>query len=261
MPLTDKLRAAVFARDKGICAFSGLSLWLLDYGTAPFGQPDWPDHIVPVARGGSDRLDNLVCASFFYNVKKLSNGGDRSYLFREGRPTEDFFMNHGELSDAQAVALRRHACLTEADWYFNRVLYNIRVALWNEADRAVVTRDRAYWLRSANKRLETWRKLAGGADARSFIERGLVRFPTAPDVKLLLSLVTADRQELLRICRRLLPHFRANRGMLFRFIRAKDDRARAQVVADARRHALTTAPLLQVLKHNAMRLRGSGRTT
>ena len=42
MPLTDKLRAAVFARDKGICAFSGLSLWLLDYGTSPIGQGDWP---------------------------------------------------------------------------------------------------------------------------------------------------------------------------------------------------------------------------
>src|SRR5215211_6133145 len=47
MPLTDKLRAAVFARDKGICAFSNLSVWMLDYGTAPFGHPDWADHIKP----------------------------------------------------------------------------------------------------------------------------------------------------------------------------------------------------------------------
>jgi 5-methylcytosine-specific restriction endonuclease McrA len=97
MPLTDKLRAAVFARDRGICGFSGLSLWLLDYGTSPIGQADWPDHIVPVSRGGKDTLDNLVCASHVYNRKKLNNTRDRVYLFRNGQPTEDFFWIHGEL--------------------------------------------------------------------------------------------------------------------------------------------------------------------
>ena len=79
-------------------------------------QPDWPDHMVPVSRGGKDTIDNLVCASHFYNRKKLNNGSDRIYLFRDGRPTEDFFWTHGELSEAQAVMLRRHACLTEADY-------------------------------------------------------------------------------------------------------------------------------------------------
>ena len=39
MGLTDNLRAAVFARDKAVYSFSGLSLWLLDHGTAPFVQP------------------------------------------------------------------------------------------------------------------------------------------------------------------------------------------------------------------------------
>ena len=164
MPLTDKLRAAVFARDKGICAFSGLSLWLLDYGTAPFGQPDWPDHIRPVSSGGKDAVDNLVCASYFHNRKKLNNGSDRSYLFRDGRPTADFFWTHGELSDAQATALRRHACLTETDWYFNRALYNVRIGLHDEATGFIAVRDRDYWLAAARKRLVAWRRLSGGAD-------------------------------------------------------------------------------------------------
>jgi hypothetical protein len=149
--LTDKLRAAVFARDKAICSFSGLSLWLLDYGTAPFAQPDWADHIKPVSRGGKDTLDNLVCASFFYNSKKTNNGSDTQYLFRDGQPTDAFFWNHGYLSREQGVILRRHETICESDWYFNRAIYNLTCAMIT--DGSVVTRSPAYWQQSAYKRL------------------------------------------------------------------------------------------------------------
>jgi len=166
MPLTDKLRAAVFARDKGICAFSGLSLWMLDYGTAPFGHWDWADHTLPVSRGGKHTLDNLVCASHFHDSKKRNNSADRSYLFRNGQPTEEFFWTHGELSEAEGQLLKRHACLTETDWYFNRALYNIRVTLADEEAGADVVRDRRYWLRAAYKQLLAWRRLAQVRTAR-----------------------------------------------------------------------------------------------
>src|ERR1043166_4837665 len=168
MPLTDKIRAAVFARDKGICAFSGVSLWILDYGTAPFGHPDWPDHVMPVSRGGKDTLDNLVCASFFHNSKKRNNSSDKAYLFRNGAPTELFYWTHGELSEVQADVMRRHSALVETDWYFNRALFIIRVALADEADGAIVTRGRDYWLNSAYKRLSAYRTLLGDIRTSSF---------------------------------------------------------------------------------------------
>ena len=101
MALNDNLRAAVYGRDKAICSFSGLSLWLLDCGTAPFGQPDWVDHVKPVSRGGADALENLVCASFFHNSKKTNNGSDTGYLFRQGQSTETFFWNHGVISPSK----------------------------------------------------------------------------------------------------------------------------------------------------------------
>lgn len=119
MALTDSLRAAVYERDRAICSFSGLSLWLLDYGTAPFSQYDWPDHIKPVSRGGKDILSNLACASSFYNFKKMNNGFDTSYLFRNGAPTEAFFWNHGYLSGEQAEILRRHCTICQGEQRFS----------------------------------------------------------------------------------------------------------------------------------------------
>jgi len=255
MPLTDKLRAAVFARDKGICAFSGLSLWMLDYGTAPFGHPDWPDHIVPVSRGGKDTLDNLVCASFFHNRKKLNNTSDRNYLFRNGAPTNMFFQTHGEVSDPQAQLLQRHARIIEADWHFNRALFNIRVALDDEAYGADVVRGRGYWLASAYKRLSTWRKISDDANVASFGRRGLIRYPSAPDVKLMLSLATADEPRMLSVYRQLLRHYRANRKVLDRFCHARTDQARMEALIVGR-NALATAPLIKPLRLNAVRLKG-----
>ena len=130
--MRDTLRAAVFARDKGICAFSGLSVWYLDHGTARFSHADWVDHIKPRSRSGKNTLDNLVCASFFYNRKKLNNGSDRQYLFYGGKPTQIFFETHGELTVQQAAALVRHEPLKVSDWYFNRAIFNFMVAIGNE---------------------------------------------------------------------------------------------------------------------------------
>jgi hypothetical protein len=94
MALGDAVRAAVYERDKAICAFSGVSLWLLDYGALPGFPGDWPDHIRPASRGGKDTPENLVCASHFYNEKKRNNGRDNAYLFTNGRPTDIFFWNN-----------------------------------------------------------------------------------------------------------------------------------------------------------------------
>jgi hypothetical protein len=253
MPLTDRLRAAAFARDKGICAFSGLSVWILDHGTAPFWHPDWADHIYPVSRGGKDHLDNLVCASYFHNVKKLNNSADRVYLFRNGLPTEEYFYTYGELSSSQANLLKSHSALTESDWYFNRALYNLLIAV--ETGGLGRTRTPEYWIRSAFKRLERWRSVAEQPYSESFITRGLVRFSRAPDVLLMLSVAEAEMIDLARIVRRLAQYYNANDSTLRAFLSAKSHERRTAILERAKVSPKVTEPLLAPLKLNLSRLR------
>jgi hypothetical protein len=251
MALTDKLRAAVFARDKGICAFSGLSVWYLDHGTSPFSHPDWPDHIRPVSRGGKDELDNLVCASFFHNRKKLNNGADTAYLFKYGRPTDVFFWNYGSLSEEQASMLRTHQALQTSDWYFNRALFNIFVALGDECSGATVKRDRRYWIESARKRLAEWQRLTEGTSAVDFIRRGLVRYPDAPDVKLMLSLTARDI-DIDAVYRRLRISYAANMKAYDTFLSAATEQKRQRFYDSAKKTGRVTRPLLEVMKRNLL---------
>jgi hypothetical protein len=189
---------------------------MLDYGAAPFGHFDWPDHIVPVSRGGKDVLDNLVGASFSYNSKKLNNGRDKNYLFREGRPTDEFFWTHGEVSGEQAALLKRNARLTEA--------------------------------------LAIWRRLSGPGGASSFARRGLVRYPTAPDVRLMLSLAAADDRQILNAYGKLVVHYRGNCKTMERFCRARNAAERRAVLSKA--SDKVTEPLINVLRRNFTRLKG-----
>jgi hypothetical protein len=251
--MNDALRAEVFARDKGICSFSGLSVWYLDYGTAPFSHADWVDHVQPKSRNGKDTLENLVCASFFYNRKKLNNGSDRQYLFSEGKPTETFFWTHGELSAQQAKLLKSHATLETSDWYFNRAIYNVMVAIGDELLKADAVRTRDYWLASARKRMTVWKKMTGGS-VRTFARRGLVRYPGATDVQLMLSLSDAAEKDWSDIYRRLLKLARLNDRTLARFLRAPNKEARLTIIRDAEKNGSATPPLLDVLEKNATRL-------
>jgi hypothetical protein len=251
--MNDALRAAVFARDKGICSFSGLSVWYLDHGTAPFSHADWVDHIKPRSRKGDDTLENLVCASHFYNRKKLNNGSDREYLFRGGQPTDKFFWTHGELTLQQATLLRDHAKLEVSDWYFNRAIFNIMVAIGDELDGAEVVRKRDYWLRSAQKRMRTWRRLTGG-DQKTFHRRGLVRYPKAPDTLLILSLGNVPDNGWLPVYRVLLKLARWNEAVYAKFLRAESKLARKKIIRDAEAAGRATAPLLEVMKKNVQRL-------
>ena len=205
MALSDNIRAKVFFRDKGICAFSGLSLWILDYGT-PIWHHDWVDHIKPVSRGGDGALDNLVCASFFHNGKKRNNGADNSYLFRDGEPTDLFFWNHGEVSSEQADLIRRHRALKESDWYLNRALSRVMIALRNEWNVVVAVRTPEYWLSAAAKSFEGWRRHGGDASVEAFDRRGLVKYPDAPDVQIMLAMSTAREGELPALYRQLAHH-------------------------------------------------------
>jgi hypothetical protein len=254
MALTDQIRAAVYARDKAICAFSGLSLWLLDFGSAPHGQPDWVDHIRPASRGGSDTLDNLVCASHFYNRKKLTNSSDTKYLFSGGKATEELFWSHGCLSIEQASTLVRHAAIDQSDWYFNRALFNLRVAMHDQWCCFPAKRSARYWQNAALRRLVTWKRLSGDRGPGSFIKRGLVRFPKAPDVKLMLQLASISTEDELRaIYRQLLRFYQANATALERFSLARDDAHRRAILAAAQKRHSVTEPLLAALRTHLAR--------
>jgi hypothetical protein len=251
--MNDGLRAAVFARDKGICSFSGLSVWFLDHGTAPFSHADWIDHVRPKSRNGADTLDNLVCASYFYNRKKMNNGSDRQYLFSAGKPTETYFWTHGELTSQQAKLLKSHAGLRESDWYFNRAIYHFMIAIDDELAGVDVVRKRDFWLRAAHKRMSIWRKLTGG-DTQTFVDRGLVKYPQAADVHLMLSLASGPEEKWLAIYRALLKLTRMNNAVFSKFCRAQNKIDRRDVILEAEASGRATAPLLDVMKKNAERL-------
>jgi hypothetical protein len=63
---TDATKAAIFARDRATCCFSGANLWLLDKSLRTGWQADLADHIKPRSRGGTAAPENGVCASHTY---------------------------------------------------------------------------------------------------------------------------------------------------------------------------------------------------
>lgn len=254
MAVTNTLRAGVFERDKAICAFSGVSVWILDYGTAPFAQHDWVDHIRPRSRKGNDSIENLVCASHFYNSKKVNNGRDNAYLFYGGEPTEWFFWVHGELSAEQTETLARHAKIAKADWYLNRCLMNLTNALQIDWSKRVVVRQMDYWLGAAHKCLVAWRRISGETGPDTFQDRELVRYPTAPDVQLMLSLTRSDAVGLQRIFRRLAIHYRANASALDAFGKAENQQKRRSILKAAEAGGKATEPLLTALRNDVARL-------
>jgi len=241
--LTDALRAEVFVRDKAICAFSGISLWLLDHGATPTFQMDWPDHVKPASRGGSSLPDNLVCASYSYNSKKRNNSADNTYLFRNGKPTYFYWHNFGEVTAAQARFMARN--FLPADWYFNRALANILVALNNRYWHRKRSRGTGYWLKAAAKKLAVYRKLA--ADCPSMASRGLLSNPLTADTRLMLSLRDATTyREISYIAAKLYPLFVSQSDIFYRFIEAKSPATRKAAVSSARRASMNGAMKLKM---------------
>lgn len=88
-----------------------------------------------------------------------------------------------------------------------------------------------------------------------------MRYPSAPDVKLMLSLATADERQLRAVYRLLLVHYRANCTTLDRFCRARSDQERGRVLGLAAERRLATAPLLRPLRKSAEGLMPSGSVT
>ena len=103
-------------------------------------------------------------------------------------------------------------------------------------------------MNSAYKRLETWRRLTNGAGPSWFIKRGLVRYPRATDVRLMLSLTHADQDELRKAYGKLLKHYRANCAAVERLARCTTRQGRMRALQIARTSRFVTSPTLEAIR-------------
>jgi hypothetical protein len=160
---TDRQKAEIYVRDHATCCFSGKSLWILDHGVSPTWEVDWVDHVRPSTRGGKAEIENGVCASYTFNMKKRANGADNIYFFRNGAPTTVFCQYYGELSPELSVQLVRLGRLQASDWYFNRCLFNVFLAYEYRCRKnrygSTPKRTDSYWLTAAWKRLRLFQQM------------------------------------------------------------------------------------------------------
>jgi len=209
---TDRAKAEIFARDRGICCFSGKSLWLLDYGGGP-SPVDWVDHINPAAHGGNADLENGACASWLYNKQK-SDCGQGIYLFLKGRPTEDFFTFFETIPEEIADHLKRFASLHFTDWYFNRAIFHVQLAAVQEIERKRPdgkswTRGLKYRCKASLKFLKQWRALVELEKPDTLKKRGLVPLRPSPDQVILMRILEAsDVSDIKKIARAIVPYSR-----------------------------------------------------
>ena len=102
----DRVRAEVFARDNAICAYRGVSVWILDLGAAPFVDDVWTDHIELASKGGPSDAENLICASASANWVRNRNPTHPPHYFFGGKPTTDFFDDGYDIGPALQEVLR-----------------------------------------------------------------------------------------------------------------------------------------------------------
>lgn len=209
---TEGQKAQIYVRDRATCAFSGKSLWILDYGATPYWEVDWADHIRPVARGGASTVENGICASFTFNSKKSHNTRDSEYFFHEGKPTPAYFYFFETVPVEIVRNLKRFANLHLSDWYFNRALYRVLLGvdhLWNRSERV---RDADYYASSAMKAISKWRMIRERESILSMEDRGLIRSTDlSADQELLLGLCeTTDKKQVREMMTALLRHFGSN---------------------------------------------------
>lgn len=174
--------------------FSGKSLWVLDYGACPLAEWDWVVHIKPAARGGKSEIENGVCASYTFNVKKRANGADKFHLLDPelgGTPSENYFYYFGAISPEWKKQLFRLSRIESSDWYFNRAVSHLMLACYMACHKSDHQRKSWYYRNSALKKLKEFK--SRGGNCKSLEERGLVKHPECEDVQLLLSMIEEQK--------------------------------------------------------------------
>lgn len=220
---SDKQRAIIYARDRATCAFSTKSLWALDYGIIPGWVVDWVDHVLPCSMGGSNDLENGVCASNFFNSKKRCNIDENNYFVREGALTQHYIDLFGRPPVSLVNQLERLKNIEPADWYFNRAIVDLFVGFEVRCDKEFKAKDwrrnDAYWFDAAWKRL---RKFHEQKTSLSIADRSLVKDRSTFGLDDLLPLELIDsRSQFDDLLEHLYQSFRENYQAVFRYHQLK----------------------------------------
>jgi hypothetical protein len=247
---TENQKAEIFVRDRATCAFSGLSLWQLDYGIRPNRQIDWVDHIKPSASGGKASLDNGVCASHTFNAKKKGNAHDNICFVKHGKVTEDYIWVFGMPKQDLLSQLHRLSSLEVADWYFNKCIDNMMEGLnWRceiEFKNVKYKRDDAYWFEAGWKRLLKFRKNTSG---QSMQDRGLLTSPLPFGAELLLEAQNlVDKDEYLGWAEDVFPMYRASYKLLHDYFQTGSMELRQVVLVEAAKDSLIHPEVLKGLE-------------
>lgn len=269
---SDKTKAQLFAWDNAVCAMTGASLWMLDYGATSLCHYDWADHVKPRARGGSHEPENGVSVTEDANYEKSANGRSNLYAYVAGQPTWKAFTMFGKVPEDTARYLRRN--VLPRDWYFNRCIANLMWFVFGKVEGWTGTRIKEkpmYYPRAALRFLEDFRELwrdevgvENGPTVRQarldWEKRGLMPPALGADQKLMLKMVTAsDDEELASIGRALAVHLRTNERWVDRFDRwvlSCEEAAGRELLRELRRDAHVTPYVRDVIEHNVKVMSG-----
>ncbi len=209
---TDAQKAALYVRDRAICAYSGETLWILDSGATPYFPVDWADHVVPVTRGGESSLENGVCASWQHNKAKRDSLTPPPRLFYAGKPTTHFTKVYGEIPVHLSKYLKRLEVLHHSDWYFNRAMFRLLLGVhYLHNGKGVRSRDDLYYASATLKAIKTWRRLVASENIPQLEDRKLAPKAPSPDQQLMLDVRSAESVDTIRkIMKRLLPSYAAH---------------------------------------------------
>jgi len=255
---TDEQKAEIYVRDRALCSYSGLSLWLLDYGASDIFNIDWVDHMRPAARGGRAELDNGLCASGLYNMAKRT--GERILLYTEGIPTPDFLRFHGIVPIEVARHLRRFSRLHVSDWYFNRAVFNTLLGAVAQFERRRsdgrrMARGTEYRAKAALKFLSKWKQLIEKEKLPDMKSRGLLPATPSRDQKLLLGLFHATTvPEISRISKALAPYLKASSKAIDRLSEVTTLAEAKALLSKVRRDRFVTPRIRRTVELNLRRL-------
>lgn len=225
---SDSQKAEIYSRDHALCCFTGKNLWILDYGASPTYQPDWVDHIIPASKGGKATIDNGILTSAYYNYKRGSNTRDKGYIFHSGFPTGEYYFFYEKITKELSEHIKRFSKLEKADWYFNRALYHIMLGieyLFNPYDinGNMLKRDSTYYSKASIKKINEWRTMGEEANLKSLKDRNLIPKNLSHDQKLLLTVINAQtHDDIIKICKKLLPFYKANYKAIDKQVKMKD---------------------------------------
>lgn len=238
----DQQRAEIFRRGRGVCAFCGKNLWILDEGISPFSDQDWADHIRPVTSKGESSEGNGICACSTCNSKKSNNSRDKLYILtKNGRPSYYHYVwSRAQLDETMADSLSRHSELELKDWFLNRAFSNAfwhMNNLWEAVNRK---RRKKHWYGASWTFLKKWKRELGDmkpAEAvRDLRRRGLIPFHARSDIKQMTAVCTAGtKTECFRALDQLYEFFRDSHTAWFRFANALSLRQKRSVLASTMR--------------------------